>query len=535
MLVAYFAPEGAPVSVAALRAHARRRLPEHMVPSAFFAMDRLPQTPNGKLDLAALPDVAITRDQEVEYVEPRGDVEEALASIWRSTLDVERIGAGDNFFALGGHSLLAAQVRSRIRQRLGVELPLDVLFDDQTLGGLARRIEETATGNGEAPPLRQASRGQELPASHAQETMWRAERGDPGSAAHWIDVSIRITGPLDAAAIVSGVHRVVERNEVLRTTFRPSEAPDAMLSQVILESYVPEVPITDGVPDPDATPDAREWRDLGTRPPFRADVTRVADDHHVLRLRVHRILADGYSMRLLLGVLGGLIASSLGFDDFPVLESRLQYADYAVWERSWLTGAALTSRVDHFRRQFATADLPPALPTDHPRTGRPDRLGCQFAFEFPPTVAAGGAGAGRARAGVAVLGAARGVRDGGGHLRRPALGGHRGTADQTHGSGDTADDRAVHEHRPAAHRPRRRGRPARARPGGQDDGARCAFEPGRTVAPRARSAERTARTGCARHRRVGVPDGRRRCRGSSPPVGCPYPASRPNGSWHAAR
>ena len=155
VLVAYFAPEGAPVSVAALRAHARRRLPEHMVPSAFFAMDRLPQTPNGKLDLAALPDVAITRDQEVEYVEPRGDVEEALASIWRSTLDVERIGAGDNFFALGGHSLLAARVRSHIRQRLGVELPLDVLFDDQTLGGLARRIEETATGNGEAPPLRQ--------------------------------------------------------------------------------------------------------------------------------------------------------------------------------------------------------------------------------------------------------------------------------------------------------------------------------------------------------------------------------------------
>ena len=205
VLVAYFAPEGAPVSVAALRAHARRQLPEHMVPSAFFAMDRLPQTPNGKLDLAALPDVAITRDQEVEYVAPRGDVEESLASIWRSTLDVEQIGAGDNFFALGGHSLLAAQVRSRIRQRLGVELPLDVLFDDQTLGGLARRIEETATGNGEAPPLRQASRGQELPASHAQETMWRAERDDPGSAAHWIDVSIRISGPLDAAAIVSGV------------------------------------------------------------------------------------------------------------------------------------------------------------------------------------------------------------------------------------------------------------------------------------------------------------------------------------------
>ncbi|WP_319454755.1 amino acid adenylation domain-containing protein [Mycobacterium sp. RTGN6] len=388
VLVAYFAPQGTPVSVGELRAHARRQLPEHMVPSAFLAIDRLPQTPNGKLDLAALPVVAITRDQEVEYVAPRGDVEEALASIWRSILDVEQIGAGDNFFALGGHSLLAAQVRSRIRQHLGVELSLDVLFDDQTLAGLARRIEETATGTVEALPLRPAARGHEMPASHAQETMWRAEREDPGSAAHWIDVSIRITGPLDAAVIVRGVQDVVARNELLRTTFRASEdSSTAMLTQVILDSYVPEVPITDGVSD-GRSPDARDWRDLGTQPPFRADVMRVADDHHVLRLRVHRIVADGYSMRLLLGELGGLVASSLGFDDFPVLDGQLQYADYAVWERSWLTGDALTRRVDHFRRQFATADLPAALPTDHPRTDQPHRRGCQFAFEFPPAVAA---------------------------------------------------------------------------------------------------------------------------------------------------
>jgi hypothetical protein len=218
--------------------------------------------------------------------------------------------------------------------------------------------------------------------------MWRAERDDPGSAAHWIDVSIRITGPLDATAIVRGVQDVVARNELLRTIFRLSEdSSKPTLTQVILDSYVPEVAITDGIPDSNSAP-ARDWRDLGTQPPFLADVTRVADDHHVLRLRVHRILADGYSMRLLLSELGSLVASSLGFDDFQVLDTELQYADYAVWERSWLTGDALSRRVDHFRRQFAIADLPPALPTDHPRTDQPDRRGCQFAFEFPPAVAA---------------------------------------------------------------------------------------------------------------------------------------------------
>ena len=221
VLVAYFAPEAAPLSLGELRAHARRQLPEHMVPSVFLALERLPRTPNGKLDGAALPDVAITRDQEVEYVAPRGNVEESLAGIWRSTLQVEQIGARDNFFALGGHSLLAVAVRSRIHQVLGIELPLDALFEDQTLADLARRIEETGSDAAEAPPLRRVPRVGALPVSYAQELMWQAERDDPGSPAHWIDVSIRIAGPLDAPLVVRGVQDAVQRHELLRTTFRP--------------------------------------------------------------------------------------------------------------------------------------------------------------------------------------------------------------------------------------------------------------------------------------------------------------------------
>ena len=299
VLVAYFAPEAAPLSLGELRAHARRQLPEHMVPSVFLALERLPRTPNGKLDGAALPDVAITRDQEVEYVAPRGNVEESLAGIWRSTLQVEQIGARDNFFALGGHSLLAVAVRSRIHQVLGIELPLDALFEDQTLADLARRIEETGSDAAEAPPLRRVPRVGALPVSYAQELMWQAERDDPGSPAHWIDVSIRIAGPLDAPMVVRGVQNAVQRHELLRTTFRQS---GTSLSQVIRDSYVPDVPILEAAPDVDTALRDEEWRDLDTRPPFRAEVVRVTDDNHLLRLRlrVHRILADGYSMRLLL-------------------------------------------------------------------------------------------------------------------------------------------------------------------------------------------------------------------------------------------
>jgi acyl carrier protein len=384
VLVAYFVTDEEPVSVSELRAHARRQLPEHMVPTAFIALERLPLTPNGKLDRAALPDVVMTRDQDVEYVPPRAGVEESLAAIWRDTLDIDQIGAADNFFELGGHSLLAAQVRSRIHQQLGVELPLEALFEEQTLSDLARRIEDgTGAGAAEAPELRRAPRAGALPLSYAQELMWQLECDDPGSPAHWIDVSVRIGGPLDATVLVRAVQDVVGRHELLRTIFRPTATS---MSQVILDSHTPEVPILDASSVPQLE-SVLEWRDLDARPPFRAEVIRVADDNHILRLRVHRILADGYSMRLLLSEIGGLVASSVGITDFPLLGTELQYADYAVWERSWLTGEALSRRVNHFRQQFARPNLPPGLRTDHPRTGRPSRRGCQVAFEFPPATA----------------------------------------------------------------------------------------------------------------------------------------------------
>jgi len=168
---------------------------------------------------------------------------------------------------------------------------------------------------------------------------------------------------------------------LLRTVFRNS---GLALSQVVLDTDSAEVPIRDGAPDPLAET-ADEWHDLDTRPPLRAEVFRLADDRHILRLRVHRILGDGYSTRLLLSEIGGFVADHLGFDDHTPLDGDLQYADYATWERSWLTGPALTRRVDHFRREFDRA-LPPALPTDRPRIDSPVRYGRQLEFDFPKEV-----------------------------------------------------------------------------------------------------------------------------------------------------
>jgi amino acid adenylation domain-containing protein len=143
-LVAWVVPASAQgMDPAALRAWLAERLPEWMVPAAWVVVDALPVTANGKLDRAALPDPdGHAHAAAAEYVEPSTDTERELAAVWREVLQVERVGAGDTFFALGGHSLLAMQLASRVHQQLGVELPLPAFFDHPRLADMAARIDE---------------------------------------------------------------------------------------------------------------------------------------------------------------------------------------------------------------------------------------------------------------------------------------------------------------------------------------------------------------------------------------------------------
>jgi len=109
-----------------------------MVPSSVILMDALPLTPAGKVDVNALPIPGPSHlEMEAGYVAPRTALEKQLADLWASVLGVEKVGVYDSFFELGGHSLLATQLASRVRQQLGVEVPLRSLFESPTIASLA--------------------------------------------------------------------------------------------------------------------------------------------------------------------------------------------------------------------------------------------------------------------------------------------------------------------------------------------------------------------------------------------------------------
>jgi amino acid adenylation domain-containing protein/non-ribosomal peptide synthase protein (TIGR01720 family) len=389
-LVGYVAA-GTKPAPAELRAFLEERLPAYMVPAAFVALDALPLTPNGKVDRRALPPPEASALITEAYVAPRGPIEETLASIFADVLrvPVEQVGAHDGFFALGGHSLLATQAVTRIRAALGVELPLRVLFESDTPAELARHVDAAMRADGGvlAPPLARVPRGGALPLSFAQERLWFLHQLDPADASYAVPFPMRFEGVLDVPALGRALAEVVRRHEVLRTSF-PLEggAPVAAIHEA-MSAELALVPLAgEGAPEEAlARAVAAETRrpfDLATGPVLRATLFALAADDHVLLVVMHHIASDGWSIGVLSRELSALYAAFSSARPSPLAELPIQYADYAAWQRGYLSGDVLAAQLAYWQQRLAGATRILELPADRPRPPAPSHRGARCAFSL---------------------------------------------------------------------------------------------------------------------------------------------------------
>ncbi|MBV9772554.1 MAG: amino acid adenylation domain-containing protein, partial [Gemmatimonadetes bacterium] len=374
-LVAYVVGEaGASPNAAGLRAYLRDRLPEHMVPSAFVVLDRFPLSANGKVDRRALP--APGESAPGEYVAPRTAAEEVLCGIWSEVLGVERVGVHDDFFELGGHSLVANRVVSRVAEALGVDLPIRLVFEAPTVARLAGSVEAArrAGADGAAPPIARAPRdgAAGLPLSFAQRRLWLIDRLEPGSPAYNMAYALRLRGSLDVGALRGALDELVRRHEALRTVFTERDGEPAQVVREVGRAHLPAVDLR-RLPDPE--PAARRLAaeeglrpfDLARGPLLRTLLLRLAGDDHVLCFTMHHVVSDGWSMEVLVREVSALYTAFRRGEPSPLPELPVQYADYAVWQRGWLDGAALDAQVGYWKERLAGAPPLLEIPTDRPR------------------------------------------------------------------------------------------------------------------------------------------------------------------------
>lgn len=419
-----------------LRAFLKQALPTYMVPAVLIMLDMLPLTANGKVDQKVLPSPEFTTVTEISpIISPTTSLEAALVELWTQLLGQKQIGIHDNFFELGGHSLLATQLVSRIRDRFHVELPLRRLFETPTIAELAQTIEslkcsepssfcnapegtlktelcqELSDRKAEkiahlaslhsesiqpASPIQAISQSanQEniFPLSFAQQRLWFLYQLAPDNPFYNVPAAIHLSGTVNPKVLERSFREIVRRHAALRTTFTTMDGEPV---QVVGANSNIELGIVDlqtvGANERDligkqlAAAEAQRPFNLTADSLLRVTLLQFKPTEAVLLLTMHHIVADGWSLGILIRELAYCYTAFVEGRS-PVLSPLpIQYPDFACWQRRELQGEILERQLSYWRKQLQ--DLPSLeLPSDRPRPSVQTYRGATYPLQISPTL-----------------------------------------------------------------------------------------------------------------------------------------------------
>jgi amino acid adenylation domain-containing protein len=330
-----------------------------------------------------------------------GGLADAVRQIWCEVLGLADIGMDEDLFDLGGHSLTITQITTRVAESLGAEIPLDVFFDSPTISGVVEAIARIwqEAGDGDAGdvaplprqlPLPARPAGVPAPLSFAQERLWFLHQFDPRDPSYNVYLVRRLRGGLDADALASAIDGVAARHETLRTSFANADGEPATVLHPA--GTVPVERLRVAGPDP--REEARRLVaqrtntpfDLAAGPPLRVTLIELGPDDHVLCMVLHHIICDGWSLNVLFDEISALYQARVGHAPAGLPPLRVQYGDFAWWQRTVLAqGERAQQALAYWRGQLADPPRPEPAGGQRDQAGRAGRAAVH-AFRLPADV-----------------------------------------------------------------------------------------------------------------------------------------------------
>uniref|UniRef100_UPI000A9F3566 condensation domain-containing protein n=1 Tax=Abyssisolibacter fermentans TaxID=1766203 RepID=UPI000A9F3566 len=345
--------------ISELRNYLSIELPEYMVPTTFIQLDRIPRTPNGKIDREALLKMEVNVIPEEEYEGPRNETEEIMVGIWQEVLLTEQqIGINDNFFNLGGHSLKAMIFKSRLYKEVNIEVPLQEIFKNPTIKGISKYIDNAKKS--EYSSIQPIEEKEYYLLSSAQKRMYVLSQLDQAMVSYNMPTVLELNGKLHKKRFEEAFKKLINRHESLRTSF---EIVDCELVQKINEEvdfkiqYIQaEEKGIDGL-----IQNFVRLFDLKKAPLFRVALISLSENKYILMMDSHHIISDGVSTKILVEELVKFYKG----EKLPNL--KIQYKDYAAWQKNLLSTEALKRQEQYWLDRFK-GDIPVLnMPTDYPR------------------------------------------------------------------------------------------------------------------------------------------------------------------------
>ncbi len=407
-LVAFYQPSWSPAIAAdELRSALQDRLPPHMIPTTLIPLAQIPHTPAGKIDYQRLPDPAelAPTAQAVEAgaaaaAGPLTETEQQITAIWQEVLAVDTIAREDNFFHIGGHSLMAAQVFSRLRTRLDVQIPLREIYTHPTIAALAKRVDDVAdrqanfNGSTAASAVQPAGDGTAVSSdslaaflvrqrtadgtvddtllSPAEQRLWFVDQLEPDHPFYNLPLAARIDGPLDFALLCQCINACVARHDTLRSTYGVVEGQPRrqVADQVMLQPQLIDLRgdrhAAVNLPKMLAVESRRPF-DLTRSPLLRVVCWRLSPHEHVILLVMHHIVSDGWSMGVMMRELTELYRAGQAGTIPQLRPLGATYREYASWQNEVLSPERIAPTLEYWHQTLDGAIETLDLPTDFPR------------------------------------------------------------------------------------------------------------------------------------------------------------------------
>ncbi|TBU72197.1 non-ribosomal peptide synthase/polyketide synthase [Phytopseudomonas daroniae] len=368
----------------------------HEAPALVLLLEpgTLPKTSSGKLqrsacrqrfeagELAVVAQFRAGQGTAAVQEAPPASLDERVTTLWCDALKCQRIDPEAHFFALGGNSIQAVQLIAELRDELGLDVQLRTLYEAPTLARFIAAVTDRAEHRSSIPRL---PRDGALPQSAAQSRLWFLWQLQPESVAYNIPGGLRLHGELDVAALQRAFDTLVQRHEALRTRFL-QEGQQRILATgdwTLLREDL------SGYPAAERETRAREIQehearsrfDLEQGPLLRIKLVSLDEEDHLLLVTLQHIIADGWSLGILLDEFARLYAAYAQGQDLALPPLAIQYADHAAWQRDNLDSAEQQRQLDYWRGALEGEREPLALPLDRPRgasVSAAERLGLRL-------------------------------------------------------------------------------------------------------------------------------------------------------------
>ncbi|MDO9004236.1 MAG: condensation domain-containing protein, partial [Aquabacterium sp.] len=365
---------GKDTDTARLREFLRLALPEFMVPGAFIVLPEIPLSANGKVDRKALPSLEFEMTGGT-FEPPENPVQQRIAAIWQQLLKHEAFGIHSDFFLVGGHSLLALRLVALLVDAFNTELSVEQIFDHATVARQASLLAQAEGQENGWPPIR-TDVSSLAPLSFSQERLWFMNTLEAAQTVYHIPLAFHLRGALNISALEQALHGLAVRQPALRTGFVEQ---DGQLRQQLFESAADRLKVyTKAAVQKHGLGQILQAEidspfDLQHGRVFKAAVLWVDNAHSLLLLVIHHIVADGWSVDILLKELSGLYSRHLGGPQPAALP--VSYADFCRWQRQLMTDGWFQAAEDYWLTHLQGAATHLELSYDKSRPALPSFRG----------------------------------------------------------------------------------------------------------------------------------------------------------------